>query len=311
VDCSDLDSRDDLPPIDALISWLDRAVGFLGERLRAADPTAPEPLAWVEAALGTELLADDLGVRAVRTRRRAWAMALFRGRALPDAPERPRFLAAREFAALDAGTWAEDIDEAPGAARLPERPPALPWVLTPEAAATVVPFLAAFLHPPGTAPGQRVGSGWCIADDPFHERGLVGGSFDDVGFPASHIPLAEAGVVLRGIEGQGTWRRPSYRDRPAFHPSTLVLDPPDVGRPESFYRVRAIRIHGMAPDRWLLEVDGVRRNGDADAEVFQGARAIVAPASLAAACVGGIGSARAAGWGVVTPGLIFEGLRLE
>lgn len=311
VERSDIDSNSTLPSSEALAAWLSRAWGFLADRVKEADATSPRPSAWVETAETTEVLLDDLGTRALRSRRRAWAMALFRGRALADAPERPRFLVARDFDSLDAGTWAEDFDESPGPTRLPERPPALPWVLTPQAAAQLLPSLAAVVHAPGRRPGGRVGPGWRLFDDPTHERGLVGGTFDDLGFDAGRLELADGEVVRRSLDGPGTFRRPSYRDRPEPHPTTLVLEPPDAGRPEQYYRVQAIRLHPLRGDRWILELDGVRREADAGVEAFQGARAAVSPQALVEACIGGVGAPRAAGWGVVTPGLVFEGLRLE
>ena len=311
VERVDVEVESELPSTEELAEWLARAWGFLAERVSDARAPSPQPNAWVETAVTWELLLDDLGTRALRRRRRAWAMALFRGRALPDAPERPRFLVARDFASLDAGTWAEDFDASPGSTRLPERPPLLPWVLTPQAAAQLVPAVAAVLHAPGTRPGGRVGAGWRLSDDPLQARGLVGGQFDDLGFDAGRLALAEDGEVLRALDGPGTFRRPSYRDRPEPHPTTLVLEPPEVGRPERFYRVQAIRLHPVRRDRWILELDGLRREGESRGEVFQGARAEVHPHALAEACVGGVGAARPAGWGVVTPGLVFEGLRFE
>lgn len=311
VERVDVESDSTLPPPEELAAWLNRAWGFLAERVREADASSPRPTAWVETAVTTEVLLDDQGTVALRNRRRAWAMALFRGRALADAPERPRFLVARDFASLDAGTWAEDFDESPGPTRLPERPPVLPWVLTPQAAAQLVPSLAAVVHAPGRRPGGRVGPGWRLFDDPFQAGGLVGGSFDDVGFEAGRLELADGDVVVRTLDGPGTFRRPSYRDRPEPHPTTLVLEPREVARPDQYYRVQAIRLHALRADRWILEMDGVRREADAAAEAFQGARAAVAPQALVEACVGGVGAPRAAGWGVVTPRLVFEGLRLE
>jgi predicted Zn-dependent protease len=311
IERRDLETRLDLPSREELATWLERAWGFLAERVREADGASPRPSAWVEAAVSTEAWVDDLGTRAVRARRRAWAMALFRGRALPDAAERPRFLAGRDFGALDAGTWSEDFDDSPGPTRLPDRSPDLPWVLSPQAAASLVPALVAVIHAPGRRPGGKVGAGWSLHDDPLHERGLVGGAFDDVGFDADRVVLAEGGIVRRALDGPGTFRRPSYRDRPAPYPTTLVLTPPDVGRPERYYRIQALRLHPLEADRWVLELDGVRRQADAAVEVFQGARAVVRPQDLVERCVGGVGEARAAAWGVVTPGLVFEGLRLE
>lgn len=310
VERDDLDTVLDLPSPEGLASWLERAWGFLVERVRDADRASPLPTAWVETAASTEVLLDDLGTRAVRTRRRAWAMALCRGRALPDAPERPRFLVGREFAELDAGTWAEDFDESPGPTRLPERPPPLPWLLTPQAAASLIPALVTVLHG-SSRTGGTVGAGWSVHDDPLHDRGLVGGAFDDLGFEAGRLVLASEGQLRRPLAGPGTFRRPSFRDRPAPYPTTLVLTPPSVGRPERYYRIQGLRLHPLDEGRWVLELDGVRREADATGEAFQGARAVVHPKELVECCIGGVGEARLAAWGVVTPRLVFEGLRLE
>lgn len=311
VTLTDVEDPLTLPEEEEATAWLDRAIELLGERLRESDPGSPEPTGWVECGATVEALVNGAGLRAFRSRRRAWAMALYRGRALPDAPERPRFLSARQFHALDAGTWAEDLDEAPVTARLAASPAGLPWVLTPEAAASLVPAVVTALHGSGSPENAEVGPGWRIEDVPDHADGLVGGKFDDAGYPSGATILADRGRSRGRLEGPGFFRRGSFRDPPAPAASTIVVRSTETERPEEFYRVRALRILPLGAGRWVLEVDGVRRRGDEAGEILQAARATTTPLEIARACRGTLGSARAAGWGIVTPGIVLDGLRFE
>lgn len=296
-----------LPAAAELEAWLSRALASLEHARPTTDSVTARATAWVESALTIESLVHDGGLSASRSRVRVWASASHRDWCLPDAPERPHVLAARRLEDLDAASWAQALDATADGARSPSRASESPLAFQPEAAAALVSILVPILHGPGAVIGAGVGPGWSLADEPRNPSALVGGTFDDVGFAADRCILADGGAVRAALAGPGRLRRPSYRDRPEPGPSLLVVSERERAVPDGAWRIRSARTSPVDGRSWLVEIDGL---GGAGA-IVRGGRVVATPERLAAACTGSFGRPRHAAWGVVTPGLILEGLRVE
>lgn len=301
-------SADDAwPTLDEASRWLVRALDFLEDRL--GDDAGPLR-AFVESARTSEAIINDSGLRAARSRDKAWAMVMAKDPQIPDARERPRIVVARALTDLDAGAWAEDLDAVGSPARLSARRLSLPLILTPSAATGLVPWLVQALHGPESAVVPNVGVGWRPVDDPEDPAAVSGGGFDDVGFPTRRRALASDGTPLR-LEGPGTYRRASFRDVPAPMASCIVMESPTIEPPGEACRVTSLRAVPIPDGDVMIEFDGARLSGGEPGETIRGARLRATPGELAAAFVGAVGRRRAAGWGLVTPRLILDGLTLE
>ncbi len=293
-----------------LLAWLreasDRVAALDRRRTRARGAR----VFWVEAGLTAESLVTSGGLRTSRLRHRVWALGVARRWDLPAAPERPRFLTAKELADLDAGPWLAGLGS--GAARegLPRSGPQRLTVL-PAAAATLLRALVRALHGPGAVMGIPVGAGWRVRDDPTHPEAMSGGTFDDVGAPAAPRTLADGESIRDRIAGAGCFRRSSFRDPPAPEPSHLVVE--GEGRHEDGRGdvVTDLRVVPAESGVWTLLVDGYRERPGPAMDVFLGARMRLAPADLARAVVGAAGPVSPTGEGVSTPTLVLEGVNLE
>ncbi len=223
-------------------------------RSRETWPASPPTWAgsWIEWGTTVESWVADGGLRASRTRSRAWAMTPKRLSPEHGGGELPCVVTGRGLDDLERFGWiAPDLEGA--AVPLETALSGGILLLEPHAAALVVRALAAEICAPGRPTRQRVGPGFRISDDPIHPKGLTGGRFDDAGFPAIRKPLADGNRVLALFEGRGHLRRSSFRDPPAPDLTTLVVEGGDETPPKSVVHVPHARLHAADLGDWVLE----------------------------------------------------------
>ena len=302
----DLELPVELPPPETLARWLRRAVARM-----EIDPSSGGRFAtgrsWVEYGCTVESIVADGGLRACRARTRAWAMTHQRTREGETEEERPRLLAARRLEDLLEQDWGP-------VEPLPDGPPLsldevakLPFVLDPLAASVLVKALvrALFTYGHGTV---QVGAGLDVSDVPGHPLGLAGGGFDDAGFPARRKRLADGRRVLHRIEGRGHLRRPSFRDPPRPHTTTLVVRDGREALPPRAVRISDLRPHPLGPGKWILEIRGALLEKGVAVRPLPVSFVQVSPAELAGRCSGAVGRGRLCPNNTLTPSLLIEGL---
>ncbi len=285
-------STPDLPSRDDLATWLTGALRRSG-CVPAEDP-------WVEASATIETSWTREGVW-TRSRLRIWGIVVGPCVASPHAEPIPRVVAARSLASLPADPWPLHGETRKSG---PIRSQSV--VFDGDALAALVPALVRTLADKGSVGVARVGPGWVVRDDPTSGEASVGGLWDDAGFPARVVALADGRTTVGAIAGPGSFRRGSFRDPPEPTPTLLRVEPPTIDSCTGEARVVAVRIHAF-DTRWLLEVDGV----DPEGAAFHGRFIRTEPFALAARCVGGTGSAITRAGNVLSPALRFEGLRVE
>lgn len=286
------ESFPNLPSRDDLAAWLTGAL-----RRSGCNPVE-DP--WVEASSTIETSWTREGSW-TRSRLRIWGIAVAPCVASPEAEPVPRVVAARGVAALPADPWPLH-----GGRRRAGAVDSESVVFDGDALASLVPTLVRTLADNGSGAATRVGPGWVVKDDPTHPDASVGGPWDDAGYPARPVPLADGRTIVGTIAGPGSFRRGSFRDPPEPAPTLLIVEPSAVDPCPGDVRIFAARIHAL-DGRWVLEVDGVDPTGAA----FQARFIRTDPFSLAARCVGGDGTAVVRAGIVLTPALRFEGLRVE
>jgi hypothetical protein len=179
-------------------------------------------------------------------------------------------------------------------------------LLAPRAAAPVVTALVNAFHREDSPKRERGGPGWDIADDPSCSDGLVGGTFDDAGFPTSRRVLAKDGLWVGSVAGPGTFRRSSFRDPPSEDATNLVVDggrtDHDPGTADIAERSRVIR---SSRDLWVLELDVASRAGEPRVE-----RVWIRtdPLELLCGCIARLGGPQVTADGPIVPALLFEGI---
>jgi hypothetical protein len=255
--------------------------------------TRPQ-LEWIEAGTTVEVLIGTEGWIAARRRHRVWARS------------RKRLVAQRGIAG-----WERMLDDSSDGSSEPPgssmKTGAL--VLTPDAAAPVVEALVTAFHGKGAIPANDLGRGWSVTDEPTRPDGLAGGSFDDVGFPASTRALATDGVWVGRLEGPGTYRRSSFREPPTESATNLCMP---SGPSELMFDGCAIveRCRILRPSRelWVMEIDGpgVGNGGGVKRRWIR-----VKPKSLLSACRARLGRSTVTSSGPIVPALKIEGLRTE
>jgi hypothetical protein len=305
----DLEPCAALPTFASLASWLETAIGLgagSAERSRAILGSA-----WVEAGLTVETLVADGGLAASRCRGRAWALAMARRQGPDPFPERPLILAARNLEELPVDGWAKPLDQQVDAASSGRLRAGTALVVGGGAAASLVASLAGSFHGYGCAIGRTVGRAWKLRDDPLEAAGLAGGRFDDTGFPTRPLVLADGRTTLGSLGTRGHYRRPSFRDPPAPMFSTLIVEERHDPMPSKAFRAHGLRVHRLAPDRWVLDLEGVQFERGRPIGSFERLRQAVRPADLLAGCRRSIGPAALHANGVATPTLVFEGLRFD
>ena len=288
-----------LPGPDRLMAWLDAARVVLS-------PVGEPARLWFEVASTCETWASGGRTLGSRRRARGWAL-LDPGPGVAGSPG-PRILAARSWNDLDSRDWVRtELDRPTG--ELPRTEPSSGRVgvlLSPEAAATLVLALVRAVPPDGVT--VEVGQGFRVRDAPDEPAALFGGLFDDLGFPTRPTLVADGCRLLDFLSGPGHYRRPSFRDVPVCQPANLIVEPPDGEAPPNCLRVHRLTIHPLAPDRWVLEVDGIWWSEGAPRGAVSPGFIAAAPRELLARCVAGVGQPFGSHRGVRTPALLFDGL---
>jgi hypothetical protein len=274
----DLDRDGPLPQGEELEAWL-------ADRERAA---------WVEIGTTVEAIVGDEGWVAVRKRHRGWAMAA-------TAAGGRRLFAARGLRPPCVADWEPEPE-----GRGPEsRSTSSTLIFSPPAAAALVVALTRELQtgdPP--AAGRQVGSGWCVADEPGHPEGLAGGAFDDAGFEAGRSILTDGRQIVGVLPRGGTMRRSSFRDAPESSASTLVVFPgAPITTARSSQVITRCRVLPLSAAEWVLSLAS-------DAGLGRRAVARIAPDALVRACSGTLGRPIVCADGVITPGLMFQGIEI-
>jgi nucleotide-binding universal stress UspA family protein len=241
---------------------------------------------WVEAGTTVEVLVGASGWVAARRRHRVWALTW--------APSR-QLLAQRGISGWDrllGGSVSEAIPHHPNT-----RSDSGDIVLLPSAAAVVVSALVETFHG-GDSEWVEPGTAWDVIDVPVRSNGLVGGSFDDAGFPTAARVLAKNGVWVGGIRGPGTFRRVSFREPPRETASNLVMGGSPVNQIRGLIALRC-HILRLSSDEWILELD----LADASRKWVRSH-----PKALLAACRERMGGAIVTANGPIVPAMRFEGL---
>lgn len=280
----DHDSDGELPREDDLIAWLNDSCEGLEDWSNG----------WVEAVTTVESWVGDGGVRGSRCRTRGWAVA--RGRL------RPLILASRRWEELPRSGWADLLADRQryGSTTGGQQP----VLFTAEAAAELVSSVVRGCLVRNEILDATVGPGWVVADDPASPQALFGGSFDDATFPAERRLLADGRQVTDCIDGRGLLRRSSFRDPPQPLPSHLVVETPGVVSFEGGLVATGLTVHPLAAGEWVLEFEG---SSGLEAEGF----IRTDPLELMERCTGTVGSSRLSHRGVLTPALLFDGLKTE
>ncbi|MBZ5638934.1 MAG: hypothetical protein LAO51_09295 [Acidobacteriia bacterium] len=298
-----------LPGLTELATWLNEAVA-LGEKSMGGTGQVLGA-AWVEAGLTVETLVAEGGLLAARSRGRVWALAMVRNNGRTSLPERPKVLAARSLKEMATDGWAISKDRDALRAASGRAPDVGDLAITGDAAALLVASLVNRLHGSGAMAGQTVGRAWRVRDDPWDPAGLAGGRFDDAGFPTSLLVLADGSSVVGRLGLRGHLRRPSFRDLPTPMFTTLRVEGMNDPMPGGGFRAAGLRIHRLEADRWILDLEGSWIHRGRPAGGLERLQLGVRPQDLVARCTGSTGQAVGHANGVVTPTLVFEGIRFD
>jgi hypothetical protein len=93
--------------------------------------------------------------------------------------------------------------------------------------------------------------------------------------------------------------------------TTLIVEEGHDPMPSKAFRADGLRVHRLEPDRWVLDLEGVRFDRGRPIGSLERLRQVVRPADLIAGCRRSVGSAALHANGVATPTLAFEGLRFD
>lgn len=296
---TDVEEELQLPSPAKLADWIRPLV----EDLRV-------PSAWIEAGVTAEALAGPTGAWA-RGRSRIWAVFLGTARGIPEGAERPTVIAAKSLDALPIPAWNLGYECLSGLPGTPSDPDRLPIWIDPEPASTLIQAIAAARLAGWITDRSESGADWCLSNDPLDRESLLGGRFDDCGFPTQRIELARAGHWCPIPASEGLYRRSSYRDVPSPILSSLRFHGASVPVPEDHYRVGSVRVLSLDRPRWIVEIEGGRWRNGRPVEILRGARLHTTPQSLAASCLGAVEETSHSSWAARTPGLLFDGLRIR
>jgi hypothetical protein len=244
---------------------------------------------WVEAGTTLEVLVGADGWVAVRRRNRVWALTGERWREL---------LVQRGLRNWE--RLLDRLEDSPAFESYPNSLACTDLVLLPDGAAVIVAALVESLRDKDPSEWVDAGKAWEVIDDPLNSKGLAGGSFDDIGFPANSRVLVSGGLWVGELKGPGTFHRSSFREPPAESASNLVVAHGPT-KPLRGFVAPQCRLLRLSADQWVLELnqpDGPRwvRTG---------------PGQLLAGCTDRLGGARVTPAGPIVPALRFEGLRIE
>jgi hypothetical protein len=308
-----LDDRDErapsLPSPSDLNTWLENA--WLRYTEMAAERRGPPPLehAWVESACTLECWVNSGGAQAMRLRSRSWATGLLGTLKGGEGRPRPLGVASRRWAELPVDGWRRlGADRTWPAGRSMPLPGETAILFSPESAGELVFALANALYLGDSSAQAAVGPGWHLVDDPEAPDSPMGGCFDDLLFPTRARILADGRRDVDVIVGPGHWRRPSYRNPPVALPTHLVIESTGASLPDRCVLATGLRVHALAPDRWLLEIEGGILEAGEPGPPITRSFVRTSPRELVQGCIASFGSARRVHRAVTTPALLFENL---
>jgi len=305
----DHDPAEEFPDLPALEDWLERAWTALVAS-RAVSGSIDGATLWVEVAETVETWVTDRSLKASRSRVRAWALiqpSPQRGKALP----RPAFVAKRRWQGLPESGWGEILGDRIASTAPAEPAPARPTKLlfNPETSAKLVTALVRTVHSRERGLGSRVGPGWKLVDDPNDPDALFGCSFDDAVFRTRRRTLADGRQLVGLLEGQGNYRRPSFRDPPAPHPTHIVVEADRAEPPAGGMLVSESQIHPLGAD-WIIEVRGALLHEGRPVAPLRHGYLRIRPEDLVERCLAAVGGPRSSHRGVRTAALLFDDLPL-
>jgi hypothetical protein len=283
--------------------WIDDALS----RLPGDD--APRSVS-VEIARTVETWVADGGPAGSRVRTRAWAVAQGLPQGVSTSSPAPLITAARSPQNLDVRAWSALVAERTWSSgiRATSFNGKSAVVFRQESAATLVQVLVQALSTPDQPLIIPVGPGWKLVEDPLEPGALLGGTFDDCGFPAVSKTLADGCRTSDTLSGPGSWRRGSYRDRPRPMAANVRVASLEATLPRDSVAATTVVLHRLDPARWAIEfTGGLLSGGEAGPSISRGFIEI-GPEALVRRCAGTIGVARADHRGVTCPGLVFSDL---
>jgi hypothetical protein len=296
---------------ESMRAWTDEAIDLLEQR--GAKRTAPfrPGKAWVEVSSTVEMWLAGDGLQAERGRNRAWAVV--HPQAGRSGGASPLTVAVRRWSELGTAAWSDLADDRVWPVKQPADPgdDETPVLFGPEASGALVNALVRAVHAPGTPPGDPVGPGWNVVEDPLERGTLFGSTFDDCCFPSRTRLLADGKRVVRATGGQGGYRRPSFRDPPVQMPGPLLQRGPEVDLPRDGVLAASLSLHALGSDDWILEISGGRLVGDAPGPRIPSAFIRISPRELLRRCLGTFGAPRSTHNGVHTPALLFAPLPIQ
>jgi hypothetical protein len=287
-------------PSDTIVSDrrdLDPHVGLPSEEVLSRGVKSRPKLEWIEVGTTVEVLIGAEEWTTARRRHRFWALG---------ADPYSRLVAQRGFAGWEALVDESGIDESAPASASTDLGVI---TLTRNAAGPIVAALVEAFHGPASVPPMDCGGGWDVSDEPVRPDGLVGGTFDDAGFPSISRPLAAKRLWLGKLSGPGTFHRSSFREPPRESATNLCIPSGTAeSRPTRAALARRCRVLQLSQDLWVLELDLVSHpnRGEAERRWIR-----VQPQALVAACTSRVGCAKVTPGGPIVPGLSFEGLVTE
>ena len=261
-----------LPEVAEVEAWLRRAAG--------------QARATLDAAIGVETLGTGGGLRSCRVRGMVWARLFEDGTV--------RSAVARRLSVLDPADW----DEPAGPSNGPWPPSSHPVVLLPGAAGALAPVLVA-----AVPVGAEAGPGWVCEDDPGDPDAPGGGRFDDTGFPAEPLLLADGRRVIAAPRGPGRRRRPSFRQPPIERAANLRFTPSGSWSGDGLL-VRSVRIQPEGTT-WCTALEGARAKGGRPISPWRRWMVRASPEDWVGACRAAVGPVRRTPEGVATGSLVF------
>ncbi len=305
----DRDADLTLLPAEHWVAWLSEA----NRRLVGASPIKIDAYrSWVESALVVETWVGANGAATSRARVRTWAMSLVATEGESHRHLSPLRAAARRPSDLDPAAWSAALAD-----RWLDSPLATadqgrhrgPVVFGPEASSALIAALVDTLaHDPAFV-GAPCGPGFRVDDRPGDPHALLGGGFDDAGFPTQDRSVADGRSIRHVLVGPGHYRRGAFRDPPVGRHAALHVRPPAVGFPDPAFVATGLILHATPGSDWILELEGARFAGGARTPPLRGLTA-VEPAVLLKRIVGGVGPPRESDSGVRTPALLVSSLDL-
>jgi hypothetical protein len=214
---------------------------------------------------------------------------------------RVRSAVARQLEALDPDDQTEPaVPAPPGGRGLPRILSTI--VLLPAAVGALAPILVA-----AVPAGELAGPGWTCEDDPADPQAPTAGPFDDTGFPAGRLVLADGRRVLASPRGPGRRRRLSFRHPPEERAANLRFTQNGAWGGSGLL-VRAARVHASGRTHWWTELEAAPARDGRPMGPWTRWVVRARPEAWVAACQAAVGPVRRTPEGVVAGSLVFEGL---